>query len=66
MTELYTPRPSLYARLTNGGLWWKRPRIIKVHVYPGRIISGEWPQDYDEWILLWGGKWRWRIRREES
>lgn len=47
MTEIY--RPSIWQRIT-----WQLPRIIKVRVYPAKVISGYLPPDYDEWIIAWG------------
>ena len=57
------------SRLRN---WWnRRPRILKTIVYPGRpayVPMEVWRKaplpEYTEWIIAWGGKWRWRIRRD--
>lgn len=56
MTEVYAPSH------------WQRfreqfPHVLKVRAYPG-TLDGYTRPSYDEWILAWGGKWRWRIRRE--
>jgi hypothetical protein len=67
-----TPAQSRWQR------WWGlRPRILKITVYPGRpayIPIETWNawekaevnpfKPYPEWVLAWGGKWRWRIRRD--